>query len=238
MLKRLTLITVLALIGCRPPLPEPETGEAFLRGRFHNILGAGTEDVQICLFEEPELCTQTDASGQFILEQLPDKSDVTVILDREGIFPSALPHFTDDMDPPWDKVLLTEGNMNQVANRVGVELDTELGHVSFMAHQQHFREGNVDQTSGISFHIEPDVDASLYYLNSLQLPNPDLEATSNAGGGGALNLPPGDYELVLTNTGGPCEPIIHWNFTPGTRIPFTIHAGRGTYFDILCPQAE
>ena len=232
------LFLLLSTGACRPPLPDPEGGDGYIRGRFHTLLGAGLENVEICLQEPNDLCTSTNSSGQFILEGLPDAQNVTVFLDREGLFPTALHHYTADLEPPWDKTLLSQGTMQTVANRVDETLEPRMGHMSFMVHQAHFREGKVAQTSGISFRIEPEQGSSLYYLNTLQLPNPELSETTGAGGGGALNIPPGAYELVLENTGGPCERIIGWDFPTGTRIPFAIYEGRSTYFDVLCPQQD
>ena len=207
-------LTGLILLGtaCREPVPEPQGGTEYIRGRFHNILGAGIEDVRVCTAEDA-LCTQTDGSGQFILEGLPDAKNVVIMLDKDGFYPSALPHHTTDSEPPWDKTLLTNGNMNTVANRVDTSLEPGMGHVSFMVHQAHFREGTVKQTRDVRFHIEPDVGASLYYLNGLQLPDPDLEATTGSGGAGALNLPPGDYTLVLDHPLD-CERILSGILTP------------------------
>lgn len=224
------------MTACRAPIPEPTTSSQYIRGRFHNILGSGIDGVAICT-ETTAACTKTDTSGQFILEELPEAENIVVLLDKEGFYPSALPHHTTDSEPPWDKTLLTEGNMNVVANRVGTSLLPGMGHMSFMVHQEHFREGKVDQTRDVRFHIEPNVGAEHYYLNALQLPDPDLEATTGSGGGGALNLPPGDYTLVLDHPLD-CERILSWDFPPGKRIPFRVFPERGTYFDLLCPEPE
>ena len=232
---RLTTVIVLSS-ACREPVPEPTTSSEYIRGRFHNIIGAGIEDVRICT-DSSDSCAETDNSGQFILEGLPEAQDIVVMLDKEGFYPSALPHYTSDSEPPWDKILLTDGNMSLVANRVDTALEPGKGHVSFMVHQAHFREGKVSQTRDVRFHIEPDVTTDLYYLNSLQLPDPDLQATTGSGGGGALNLPPGDYTLVLDHPQD-CERILSWDFPPGDRVPFRVFPDRGTYFDVLCPEAE
>ena len=225
-------------MGCHGTLPEPEGDGAYLRGRFHNLLGIGIGEVEICSRGEESLCTQSDSEGNFLIEGLPASRDLRVTLDKEGFFPTTLPHFSEDTEPPWEKSLLTTGNMQTVANRVDKTLDPNMGHLSFMVHQQHFREEKVDQTKGVKFRIEPDPGVDLFFLNSFQLPSPDLTETTGAGGGGALNLPPGEYELILEQVGGECSRIISWDFEPGTRVPFPIEAGRSTYFDVLCPQAE
>ena len=228
------LVLALTTACTDTPTPEPVGDGSFVRGRFRDWIGFGVGGVNVCQ-QGGEPCTETETDGTFLLEGLPLAEDIVIMLDREDFYPTALPHHSADTEPDWDKNLLSVSNMETVANRVNTELQPGRGHMSFMVHQEHFREGKVDQTKGVRFSIEPDPGSQLYYLNSLQLPDPDLEETTGGGGGGALNLPPGDYELVLEHPVD-CERIISWTFPAGNRIPFTIYPDRATYFDLLCPE--
>lgn len=228
---------LLLLAACAPdPLPTDAAGGAYVRGRFANLLGTGLSGARVCV---RDACATTDGQGRFLLEGLPDEADVTVRVDAEGTFPVDLPHFTADSEPPWDKRLLGTGLMEDQARRAGGALDPDRGHLSFMVHQAHFREGDVDQTEGVGFILEPaPAGASTYFLSGpLQTADPDLQATTSLGAGGAFNLPPGRYDLSFTGTGGPCSRILSWDFEPGEPVPVEIVAGRGTYVDVLCPPA-
>ncbi len=229
-----------ALIGvmaCHGGLPEPSSDSPYIRGTFRNLLGAGLEDVQVCVEESSEACTVTDSHGDFIVAGLPQAADVSVRVQREGFYPTLLLHHSTDSEPAWDKKLLTDGMMQTIANRTDEALQPGRGHFSFMVHQAHFSQGQVQQTAGISISIEPETDQPAYYLNSLQLPDRDLDATVGSGGGGLLNLEPGDYQVTFHGANGPCSRIISWDFQPGSPVPVRIEADRGTYIDVLCPES-
>lgn len=229
------LLLFLAL-GCRPDLPEPpeDADSTFLRGRFSGILGAGIEDASVCA-AGPSACTRTDRAGQFLLEGLPRGSDVTILVDAEGHVANALPYHTDEL-LDWDKVLLGEGLLETIADRVGEVIDPDLGHFAFTVHDAHFREGRVGQVADVAFALEPAPDTPLYYLTFPFLQaSADLEATTVAGGGGGVNLAPGRYEVTFSGPIGACRRILSWDFAPGDPVPIEILPGRSTYVDVLCP---
>ncbi|MFT7518038.1 MAG: hypothetical protein ACI9MC_000162 [Kiritimatiellia bacterium] len=229
-MRHLPLLLVIACVG-DPPEPQSTT---YLRGTLRNLLQGGIADVRVCI-AEIDRCTTTDGQGHFLVEQLPEDTDVTVLIDKDGLFPVALPHHTADSEPPWDKTLLTTGLMESQANRADTELDPELGHFTFMVHQAHFSEGKVEQSEGVALRLEPSGGVPYYLTSGLQRADPDLTATTRSGGGGVLNLSPGDY-LVHFQAGGPCSRILSWDFAPGEPVPVPILAGRGTYIDVLCPE--
>lgn len=212
--------------------PEPVGAGAAVFGRVGSLLGDGLADVTVCVDDHDEVaCATTSGDGEFLLEGLPDATDVIVTMEREGSLPTAFLHNTALTDA-WDKTLMPASLVDSMANRVDTTLEPALGNTLFIVWSDTSYQS--DRVEGVTFALAPDVGVS-YYQGGGAFPDPDAAATSSSGAGGAFNVPPGDYTMVFDDPRGDCAGWFTFAHEPGDPVPVRILPGFSSYMDLVCP---
>lgn len=221
----------LALAACTGSYdgPDPSGDGAAIYGRVIGILGGGTGNVEICV-HETDLCTLSESDGDFLLEGLPEDTDIIVTMDKEGHLRTAYQHNT-SVDDEWRKTLMTNGLVNLMTNRVDTEQVPGRGHAMFIVWSGPDYDG-YDRVEGVQMSI--DGEGELFYQAGGGMPNPELTSTSSSGSGGAFNLEPGHYDMTFTAPGLTCEHWFSHAFDPGEPVPITILPDYGSYVDVVC----
>ena len=222
---------VLSLLACRPsydgPLPSGEGAAVY--GRVVALLGGGIADVRVCARGIDVDCVTTEGDGDFLLDHLPEQTDIIVTMSKDGHLPTAYHHHT-GIDQEWRKTLMTSGLVDSMTNRVDTEQRPGKGHAMFILWNGPDYD-DFDRVEGVSFDVVGG-GGERFYQGGLGLPDTDLDATSGSGSGGAFNLEPGSYELTFD--GARCEPWFSWDFQPGEPVPVEVLPDWASYIDLVC----
>lgn len=226
----LPLLLTLACAGAYDgPLPSGEGAAVY--GKVLSILGAGIGDVEICAWDQDLDCVHSEGDGDFLLEPLPQDSDLVVTMTKDGHLPTAYHHHT-SVDQEWRKTLMADAIVNSMTNRVDVEQEPGKGHLMFILWTGPDYD-DYDRVEGMSFAVDPPGGASFYQAGG-GLPDPDLSATSSSGSGGTFNLDPGDYTVSFSGAGRTCRPWFSFDFEPGEPVPVMVLPDRASYMDLVC----
>lgn len=228
------LVPLVVLAACRGGYdgPPPSGDGAAVYGTVSGLLGGGLKDVRVCARGIDVPCVTTEGDGEFLLDHLPEDTDIIVTMKKDGHLATAYHHNT-SLDQEWDKTLMSDGIVNMMTNRADTEQKPGKGHAMFIlwSGPDYY---DFDRVPGVSLRVVGGGGEIFYQANG-GLPDPDLNETSNSGSGGAFNLEPGDYELVFTRDSGPdCEPWYSHAFEPGEPVPMTVFAEMGSYIDLVC----
>lgn len=210
----------------------PASGDgAAAFGKVVSLLGDGLGDVSICGLDLEVACVTSASNGDFLLEPLPVAADVVVTMDKPEHLRTAYLHHT-DVAQEWQKTLMPSALVDTMTSRVDTEFDPTLGHVMFIlwAGPDY---GAFDRVPDVTFTIDAP-GAVTFYQASGGLPDPELDATSSSGSGGAFNLPPGTWSVTFSGGGVTCEPWFSPDFTPGGPIAVPAIAGWASYMDLVC----
>lgn len=221
---------LLTLLACRQTYdgPTPVGDEAVAYGRVVNLLGSGLGDVEVCGHGLAIPCTTSEGDGDFLLEPLPDASDVVITMTRDGHLPTAYQHHT-TLDVEWRKTLMSDFIVDQMTSRVDTEQQPGKGHILFILWSEPTYDS--DRVEGVSFTVDGGGPTPFYQANG-GLPDTSLTATSKSGSGGVFNLEPGDYTLSFS--GAVCEPWFSFAFEPGEPVPVTVLPEKASYLDLVC----
>jgi hypothetical protein len=221
---------LLALVGCdRTYDGPPPTGDAAVFGRVVGLLGSGIGDVEICV-RDPAVCTTSASDGDFLIDELPEETDLIVTMRKDGYLATAYHHNT-ALDQEWRKTLMGDGIVNTMTNRVDTEQAPGMGHAMFILWSGPDYD-EFDRVPDVVMSIDP-AGGELFYQAGGGLPDLDLTATSSSGSGGVFNLEPGQYALTFTGD-VTCEWWFAHAFEPGQPVPMTVFADMGSYVDLVC----
>lgn len=222
------LICLLPLVACdRDYDGVVPDGPGSVYGRVHGLLGANLGDVRVCQ-HGVDNCMTTEGDGEFLIEGLPEDSDVVITMEKEGHLPTAFQHHTSNT-MEWDKLLMPIGIVEQMGDRIDTTMEPDKGHVLFILWTGPDYD-EFDRVEGISVEGPGQV---FYQGGGLGLSDPELDATTSNGGGGLFNLEPGRVELTFSE---PCESFFSLEFEAGEAVPVDVIEGFGSYFDLVCPQ--
>lgn len=224
---------LLALVACdRTYDGPPPSGEgAAIYGRVQGLLGGGLGDVEICVRGVDVPCVTTEGDGEFLVDHLPEETDIVVTMRKDGHLATAYHHNT-ALDQEWRKTLMSDAIVNQMTNRVDTEQRPGKGHAMFILWSGPDYD-DFDRVEGVAMALEP-AGGELFYQAGGGFPDPALVATSKSGSGGAFNLEPGDYELTFSGGGLTCEWWFAHAFEPGEPVPVTVFPDMGSYVDLVC----
>lgn len=188
----------------------------------------------VSVVEQPEIATQSDASGNFKLS-VPDQSFVTLVATKPGYRTMYSQTFEPDGEN-LDKVFIQfvpqpvyeflAGSLGvdpnspscQIVTTVSVEAIQGLAFPEFIAYTM-AHDGHGD--AGASVSIKPEVSGGPIYFNEQVLPDPSRTLTSRDGGVLFVNVPPGHYKLSALKSGRrfasahiTCEPGRFINASP------------------------
>lgn len=220
-----------------PPTCEASEGTACFRGVYRTLVGGRVEGVETCA---PELegigCAVSDKDGAWKLPGLPAETDVILTATHEDAVPVVYPQHTSMDWYDWYKTAVPEWVMESNAERLGVSLDPDRGHLLFIVWEGLNIDGeDTPAVEGVRASLSPTA-SLLFYANNLGLVDEDASATGALGQGGALNLEPGTHWLTLTAPAGPCvEHSFSWRMDEDGRVPVPIRAGFTTAIDVICP---
>ncbi|MDP2311610.1 MAG: hypothetical protein Q8P41_01795 [Pseudomonadota bacterium] len=224
---------LLALVACTGAYDGPAAaGEgAAVFGRVVSLLGDGLGDVTICAFELEVPCVTSAPDGDFLLEPLPEDADVIVTMEKADHLRTAYLHHT-SRTQEWQKTLMPAALVDSMANRVDTEFDPASGHVMFIlwAGPDYT---TFERVAGVTFAIDAG-GAEPFYQGAGGLPDPELDATSTTGSGGAFNLDPGTYTVTFSAEAVTCAPWFSPDFAPGAPFPVPAVAGWASYMDLVC----
>ncbi len=232
----------LVLTACEGNVPPPpsENG-ARTYGRVGDFInGFGVADLSVCEWvdgEATDLCTTTDDAGEFILDGFEENQDGILLFDKPPYFP-LLGHWNSArQDFGWDVPLPDEGVIELNTNLAtdGGEVERGMGQIFFSARIE-LGPGQPGR-AGIFAEAAPGSEAlgETVYGNAAGLPDLEQEGTSGIGSAVWSNVPPGDYEILVT---GDCEP--YFSHDPvGEDLnlyPVTVHANSLSTLTIACEE--
>ena len=226
---------VLLAVGCTGSAVKPDTGtgdtpQVTLEGLITNLLTAsGESDVEICV-EGTGDCDISDASGAYrVLAQAEAEVELVVTLDgHQSLLVPVQTGVEDTALRPLS--LLPEGLVDAQANAVGATGDPALGQVVFSV--SNGIAGDGVNIPGVVAALEPESGIGPFYLGSTGLPDAALEATSSNGGGGWLDVTPGEAALVFENLPADCVSLYGWDGP--TPLRFSSRSAHATVLRIEC----
>jgi len=189
------------------------------------------EGVTICETDTTN-CVVTDMNGEAILWLPPDQEETSLTADKEGYLPwlevpgayveelrVQLWMWTDEATKPWWEALETDypqrgtGAVEVTVGFAGATLEL------------------VDAT-GTPFYEEKFKTPRLHCDDA---PEPCLEATTEFGLGGFVDVGPGEVQIQLGGTAQRCVPASAWPGDGPNRIKVPIRAGYITIARVTCP---
>ncbi len=223
---------LLALIACQGAYdgPAPSGDGAAVYGRVVGILGSGLADVQVCADDLDLDCVFSEKDGDFLLEGLPEDSDVLIRMSKDDHM-DTLYHHNTGLDQEWRKTLMSDFIMNSMVNKADLELNPDKGHAMFILWSGPDYE-QFDRVAGVQF--TSSMPGKTFYQASGGLPDLDLNETSKSGSGGVFNVSPGPIALHFSGGGVTCRPWFSHDFAPGDPVPMTTKPGLASYIDLVC----
>lgn len=235
---------LLLTISCGEPITAPncedDTDTACFKGVFRTLLGQPVEGVKLCVYENDSIpCTQTDSAGQWKIPGLPIDEDIAITAEHEDYVSSMFGQHTSMDWYDWYKVAIPKTIMNTNANRLDIELDSNKGHILFLAWEGLNIDG-IDTPNVDGIHLtNANSFAYAFYGDALGLASDSLTETSGSGSGGVLNLDEGTHLLSFAGPNGSCVQthMFHYQSTPD-GIPVPVASGFTTAIDIICPPSN
>ncbi|HCH62939.1 MAG: hypothetical protein CL927_05670 [Deltaproteobacteria bacterium] len=232
-------IALLAALGCAGSDTKRDTAseagpQVTLEGQITNLLtAAGERNVEICV-EGTGDCAISDANGSYrVLADAEAEVQLVVTLDAHRAL--LVPVQTGSDDAPLRPLsLLPEALVDAQAGAVGATGDPALGQVVFSV--SNGIAGDGINIADVVATMEPESGVGAFYLGSSGLPDTALEATSSNGGGGWLDVNPGDAALRFGNLPAGCVPLYGWAGPDPLR--FSVRASHATVLRIECAEAQ
>jgi hypothetical protein len=169
------------------------------------VLGASGEllgGVEVCVFENGNknlnLCTTTNAQGQFALYELPEEVYFILSMSKSGYQSNlqlAFPYTT------TSGLMFTEGEIAASAQAVQVTYPAEnTGSLAFVA-----LDTSGAPVAGYSVSISPSAGSGPFYGNASDTLDNSLTSSSATGWGVFFNLPAGSYSLDFSHASMSCQ---------------------------------
>jgi hypothetical protein len=215
--------------ACPAPIPIGELqNQASGPSAFGRIVGGdygwydttgdstcGVEGARVCVLET-ELCTTSDEAGQFVLNGLPEDTEVELSIQKPGFYSALrLAHVQSAPINLSKTRILAERDRSAALESLG--LDGASGHGGLVAVALTPGEaiGTVSVPSGVKITLTPG-DLEPYYSRGVLEPgglssdelDADLEATREGGWALFPELEPGDYAVRFERDGELCSVLI------------------------------
>jgi hypothetical protein len=233
------LAGALIAVGCAGPGATPDTGPATgplvaLEGQITDLLtAAGVGGAEICV-EGTGDCTTSDPSGAYRV-RAPAEARVELVVTRADHRALLVPVQTQSEDATLRPLsLLPEGIIDAQASAVNATGDPALGQVVFSV--SNGIPGDGVNVEGVEASLEPDSGVGPFYLGAIGLPDDALESTSANGGGGWMDVSPGDAALLFEDLPLGCFVLFGWEGP--TPLRFRVRPAHATVLRIECPAAE
>jgi len=202
------LLALLALACGTPTASVSGDAFAFNEGVDSRVVGG-----RVFVLEDPEVSTTTDATGHFVLNDLPVGSDVTLVLEH----PEFIPIQTGTIELGEDGAervtfqAVTPGIRDALAGLLMITLDPERCQMVTTVTRvgRSLYDPGAHGEAGVTVTIDPPLPAESgpIYFDSRVLPDPTLTETSDDGGVLFVNVPPGEYTWTAHADGLAFRPV-------------------------------
>ena len=219
----ITYLGLLFLTSCGTTTQVPTT----LSGEIKELGSEGLEGVTVCVANtDPDLCTQTDDAGMYILESVHAGADLSFTMTKEGYLGGTV-SFTTALEPSQIPVVSMGGDvlMELQMGILNVEAVEQTGQIAFSI--SNGINGDGVNIPNIETRLEPSSGDGPFYSNDSGLPDHSLTQTSANGGGVYVNVEPGIYSLVHLNIAENCTPMLGWGLANAPS--FEVFPNRVTY---------
>jgi len=189
------------------------SGDAFaftLPGTPYGLI----DDATISILEQPELVTQSDAMGHFVLTGVPPGSEATFVIEAEGFPPARTKTFTIPDADPLERVTFQvpdDALFDALAALLMIEVDPgacQLVTTVTRVGKSLYDEGAHGE-AGATVTLEPAISAEHgpVYFGEDVVPDPSLTETTEDGGVLFHNVPVGTYVMRAQKDGVTFEDV-------------------------------
>ena len=232
------LCTLLVAVGCSGPTAKPDTAadqgpQVALEGQITNLLtAAGESGAEVCVADS-DSCDTSDDSGAYRL--LADaEAEVELVVRRDAHQSLLVPVQTGSEDAALRPLsLLPDAIVDAQASAVGATADPALGQVVFSV--SNGIAGDGVNIASVVASLEPASGVGPFYLGSAGLPDTALAATSANGGGGWMDVSPGEAALVFDGLPSGCVTLYGWEGPTPLRL--SVRAAHATVLRIECAES-
>ena len=216
----------LVLTGCGQSTPATT-----LSGQVKSLGSQGLEDVEFCLADSEDLCTQTNTEGLYTLVGPAAEADLSFTVTKDGYLGGAL-SITTGLEPVEVPVVSMAGDvvMELQMGILSVDAIAETGQIAFSI--SNGINGDGVNVPNIQTSLEPASGDGPFYSNDSGLPAIELTQTSANGGGVFVNVEPGVYTLNHLNIPEDCSLMLGWGAAASPS--FKVFANRVSYVRIEC----
>jgi hypothetical protein len=156
----------------------------------------------ISILEQPELVTQTDAMGHFVLSAVPPGSEATFVIEAEGFPPARTKTFTIPDSENLERVTFQvpdDALFDALAALLMLEVDPEACHIVSTVTRvgKSLYDEGAHGEAGATVTLEPAIPAEHgpVYFGEDVVPDPSLTETTEDGGVLFSNVPVGTYVM-------------------------------------------
>ena len=218
-------LVAVSLVGCQEVVVTVPLVVTTLEPQDFNGGGPPIEGVKVCE-TDTDNCAVTDGNGEATIH-MPANEEVSYTLEKEGYWPYLVRDVTDETfrDSNWP--MYSDELMADFAEALMIRPPL-TGLLSLQALSAGSRGAN--GTAGITFDLMNET-AVGFYNEEDWTPTLDLTATTSAGLGGFVEVPPGEYQVEF---GGTCIPDLAWPGDAANRIEVPVRAGYFNYSTMTC----
>lgn len=225
----------LALGGCDDEDPKPEPTLLTYTGHIVDALdGAPLEGVKVCITRPAGIpCVTTDATGAYVIADLPAQTRVTATLEKTDFFPVNAAFITRTSDFTIDAVMLKTALVELAFTAADIDFDPTKGAILVRAYDPAL--GLTSAVAGIVGEISPAAGEGPVYNSADSIPS-DAAATTESGTWAVVNLEAGTYQVRSSGPGRTCPGTFHWPGASGAGwIETPVEQGHVTYVYVDCP---
>ena len=201
-------------------------------GKVVELFGAvGIDGIDVCL-SETSFCTQTDSDGFYTIEATTQSNHILHLSSTDHVG-GALAFTTQDLDVALANVSLLSPALTE-SQFSALDQQWELGTGVLAFSISNGINGDGINVPNVELQLNPPAGNGPFYSNALGIPVDNLSVTSENGGGVAINLPEGTYQLDYDNLPTTCELLLGWGSAEHHQVP--IVSDRVSFARISCPE--
>ncbi|MEZ4444192.1 MAG: hypothetical protein R3B72_34285 [Polyangiaceae bacterium] len=192
--------------------------------------------VKICVEDVPLPCVTTDDQGEGDV-QVPADARVWASLVLDGYVSALVGALTESEDLDLKAPMIRTQLASTIASTADVTLDPTRGHLGLVAlrHPEKVGGSNTPQPD-VGFSLSPSSGDGPLYVNTLNIPDPNLMKTGEAGGALWFNVEPGTPTLTAVHDSDPCGPFLaHPGPAPNT-YELRVQPDYVTFVTIICGE--
>jgi hypothetical protein len=183
--------------------------------------------------EDGELCTTTDDTGRWALNDVPANADGLIAVQAEDLYPTLLPMILGEEDLGVAFGLDSLGFIDDVHAWAGVAQDPSFGVIPIQTTRT--RGGALEAAGGTAITLSPATgwEGPFYLTPNIDGVVPGATVSSAIGVAYFLHVDPslGPFEVIATDNGVACDAAEYGTGLP--RLP--VEAGTETHVRVSCP---